>query len=133
MHHLDSSVFIRSQLTIIDIFHIFKITMLQLVVVKLYKFNSCSIYEVIYCPQMSQPFCCSLRENSVYFPIPSREEILILPLIFLFPVITQTPNSPCYETFPSHTLQSLGFLLPISSFIERFFLPHGTSYFIDEC
>ena len=93
--------------------------MLQHVVVKLYNFNSCSNYEVIYCPQMIQPFCCSLRENSVCFPIPSKEEFLILPLIFLFPVITQTPNSPSCETFPSHALQSLGFLLPIPS--QRYF------------
>ena len=70
---------------IIDIFHIFKITMLRLAVVKLYNFNSCSTYEIIYCPQMIQPFFCSLRENSVCFPIPSKEEIFILPLIFLFP------------------------------------------------
>ena len=42
MHHLDAAVFIRSQLMIIDIFHIFKITMLKHVVVKLYNFNSSS-------------------------------------------------------------------------------------------
>ena len=117
---------------IINIFHIFKITMLQHVVVKLYNFNSCSTYEVIYCPQMIQPFFCSLRENSVCFPIPSKEEIFILPLIFLFPVITQTSNSLSYEIFPFHALQSLGFLLPVPSFLEIFFFPHGTSYFIDE-
>ena len=58
--------------------------MLQHVVVKLYNFNSCSTYEVLYCPQMIQPFCCSLRENSVCFPIPSKEEFLILHLIFSF-------------------------------------------------
>ena len=132
MHHLDSAGFIRSQLMTIDIFHIFKITVLQHMVVRLYNFNYCSTYKVIYCPQMIQLFFCSLRENSVCFPISSKEEFLTLPLIFLFPVITQTPNSPPYETFPSHELQSLGFLLPISSFIEIFLLPHGTLYFIDE-